>query len=245
MRRCNTTRAANPERIEPKFHSLRVYRRTTLVERGRRIRSTSTIMVPKANWTCPEHTVKKDEAPIVPDRKMKPKFFHVGKSKRKDDEDNDWCGLEDNTSLLSGIQRLSWSPAPTPAPRKSLPNGAARCVITKHTYQNVPIPISPNNSQDLSDPSQQVLYDTIDAFLCSRILIPIENLFPGHFQFLFLCHGLNPLSFLFLLLSCDFFPYWFTFLQLLFYLLTFFSILFAFSKMSNSFPFVSCHFFHC
>jgi len=118
------------------------------------------------SWTCPEHTKNEEEAisnndenndleiinnesPVVPDRKMKPKFLYILKNRRRQEDalDGDWCGLEDNASLLSGVQRLSWSPAPTPAPRKSVPNGVQKMSPVKHTYQNVPIPISPNNSQ--------------------------------------------------------------------------------------------------
>lgn len=162
--------------------------KATSVERIAKIRSTTAASVANMTWTCPEHTPptpvaphegvektnnevnaekekscealnKSCESPLVPDRKMKPKFLQYLKSRKKveDGDDGDWCGLNDDASLLSGVQRLSWSPAPTPAPRKSVPS-ATRSSPNKHTYQNVPIPISPNNSQTSSDaqPTQEV-----------------------------------------------------------------------------------------
>lgn len=99
--------------------------------------------------------VEQDIAPMVPDRKSKPKFFN-GKFKWKSNGDKNsdtsdsFVNNDDNESLISGIERLSNSPAPVPAPRKLISSGSTKNSLNaKHTYQNVPIPISPNNSQDL------------------------------------------------------------------------------------------------
>lgn len=107
----------------------------------------------------PEPAVKEESAatPIVPDRKNKPKFLN-GKIARNDsdvspgqDLDDSVVNDDDNESLISGVERLSVSPAPVPAPRKSLPNNLSELSLNnKHTYQNVPIPISPNISQEVS-----------------------------------------------------------------------------------------------
>lgn len=100
-----------------------------------------------------------DDTPCVPDRKMKPKFLngklHV-KSEMESELDDTFINNDDNESLISGVERLSISPAPVPAPRKLIPNSLSKLSTNnKHTYQNVPIPISPNNSQDVS-PTNEV-----------------------------------------------------------------------------------------
>lgn len=99
------------------------------------------------------------DTPCVPDRKNKPKFLNGKlkcKSETESELDDTFINNDDNESLISGVERLSISPAPVPAPRKLIPNSLSKLSINnKHTYQNVPIPISPNNSQDVS-PNNEV-----------------------------------------------------------------------------------------
>jgi hypothetical protein len=52
-----------------------------------------------------------------------------------------------------GSQKLDWVVPPVPAPRKHLANKSV-----KHTYQNVPIPITPNTQEHSS---QQVSYNVL------------------------------------------------------------------------------------
>lgn len=115
--------------------------------------------IENSNNETKESIIVEDCTPSVPDRKNKPKFLN-GRLKSRSEIDSElddtFVNDDDNESLISGVERLSISPAPVPAPRKLISNSVSKLSSNnKHTYQNVPIPISPNNSQDVS-PSSEV-----------------------------------------------------------------------------------------
>ncbi|KAK6619008.1 hypothetical protein RUM44_003390 [Polyplax serrata] len=204
----NTVRAADvANKPDLLFHSLRVYKKgDNQTSNGfARIQTTSEMLLNTNNSTgsqvtssnCFQNSTQcktensstilevcdeKEEAPKVPDRKFKPKFFN-GKFKWRStdesfiDSDESFLNNRDNESLISGIERLSNSPAPVPAPRRLVTSGLTRASPnTKHTYQNVPIPISPNNSQDFLPENERSLEARHYKLTSSQQhLLPLNN----------------------------------------------------------------------
>lgn len=190
-------------KTQPIFHSLRICKKEdTPVTNGiAKVQTTSEILLKSLenNVTPPEkfqnpppqteesnkstdnkleEKKAQEDVPSIPDRKFKPKFLN-GKFKYKGNEgtaselEDTFVNNDDNESLISGIARLSDSPAPVPAPRKLIfPGLTKNNCNAKHTYQNVPIPISPNNSQDQA-PEDEVSFE---GFVLKVHLVTDESL---------------------------------------------------------------------